>query len=286
MLLDPFRLLVQERFEGPALDLLALEKLGGQNQNVWLQSQVAYAQYVEEPSDWLKRNRARLVVSLIGKYVGARALEVLEVGAGIGQNVPSVRRLGPVDVEEINVQALAQLLRMPEVRTVFSDPIPFTTERTYDVVCALDVVEHLLDDKAAIAWFMSLLRRNGLLVITAPAYQWLFSDHDVALGHYRRYTKQGLLRALPSDGSSTVLQAGYFNSFLFPLAVTTRAAWSLSRLVAGDKISTKQPSPRNRWVDRIFGSVLATEVRLARAGARLPFGLSVYVVVRRTGISP
>jgi SAM-dependent methyltransferase len=244
--------------------------------------QQAYEQYAAEAGDWLKRNRARLVATMVEKYAPKRALEMLEVGAGMGQNVPALARLGAVDVEEVNEGALAHLRQLSGVRAVFTDPIPFQPKRDYDVVCALDVVEHLAEDRAALDWLTGLLRPGGLAIITVPAYQWLFSDHDVALGHFRRYTKRSLLDAFPDGGRLKILQAGYFNALLFPAAIVSRAAWLIGRRLRGDGGSTKQPSTQNRLVDQFLGGVLAAEVGLARAGLRMPFGLSVYAVAQRS----
>src|SRR5690606_23374527 len=114
-------------------------------------------------------------------------------------------------------------------------------ERRYDVVCALDVIEHLPDDREAAAWMCGLLRPGGLLIVTVPAYQWLFSDHDRALGHYRRYTRPRLVATLPFG--MDVATSAYFTHFAFPLAVAARALWSLKRVFAGP-VPAKQSSPR------------------------------------------
>ena len=84
-----------------------------------------------------------------------------------------------------------------------------------DAVLLLDVLEHLDDDVAALVTARRALRPSGLLVITVPAYRWLWSGHDVALGHRRRYTARELSRVV-ERAELAVVHASYFNTLLFP----------------------------------------------------------------------
>src|SRR2546426_12019635 len=89
------------------------------------------------------------------------------------------------------------------------------------ILLLLDVIEHLDADVAALETARRALRPGGLLVITVPAYRWLWSGHDVALGHRRRYTTRGLSRVVERAGLS-VVHASYFNTLLFPAVALTR----------------------------------------------------------------
>lgn len=244
----------------------------------------SYEQYLRETDDWLKTARARLLGQLVACHrPGDRALELLEVGAGAGQNLPTLASFGVVDAIEVNARGRAAIRARNMTRTIFAEAVPFALERRYDVVCALDVVEHLPDDREALQWMYDLLRPGGLLVITVPAYQWLFSDHDRALGHFRRYTRPCLLATLPPGVE--VLTAAYFTHFAFPLAVAVRAAWSLKR--KGRVAPAKQSSPRGRLVEGVLRRLHDAELALIRRGYQPPFGLSTYLVARRnpTGVA-
>ena len=158
------------------------------------------------------------------------------------------------------------------------EPIPFDLEETYDVVVAMDVVEHIEDDREALNWMADRLEPGGVLFTTVPAYQWLFSEHDVALHHFRRYTASQFTRALPTFVE--VLRCGYFNSILFPVAASVRLAKKLvgnSNARPARKQSGLMPAP----VNALFQSVLDSEVWAIRRGFDLPFGLSVYCLARR-----
>jgi SAM-dependent methyltransferase len=187
-------------------------------------------------------------------------------------------QFGSVDAIEINPLGREAIRARGIARDVFAEPVPFTLDRRYDVICALDVVEHLEHDAEALRWIAALLRPGGLLILTVPAYQWLFSDHDRALGHYRRYTRARLVGALPAG--MRVLTAAYFMHFAFPLAVAARAAWSLRRMLnrAGPG---KQASPRGGVVANMLARLQAAELFLIVRGYQPPFGLSVYMAARR-----
>ena len=90
-----------------------------------------------------------------------------------------------------------------------------------DVVLLLDVIEHLDDDVAGLRGARRVLRKDGVLVVTAPAYPCLWSGYDVALGHRRRYVAAGLRRLVESAGYG-VEQLTYFNTVLFPVIAGRR----------------------------------------------------------------
>lgn len=242
----------------------------------------AYRQYLDETDDWLKTARARLLSLLVARFRPQRAtLELLEVGAGAGQNLSTLAAFGTVDAIEINALGREAIRARAIARDVFAEHVPFPLERHYDVVCALDVVEHIADDRAAIRWMCALLRPGGLLIATVPAYRWLFSDHDRALGHHRRYTRAGLVATLPDD--MQVQTAAYFTHLAFPLAALARAAWALRRRVARSDAPVKQASPRGGFVAGVLARLHAIELALIARGYRPPFGLSAYLVARRAG---
>jgi SAM-dependent methyltransferase len=241
----------------------------------------SYQQYLQETDDWLKSARTGLLTHLIERHrPKIERLESIEVGAGAGQNLPALARFGSVDAIEVNPLGRDAIRSRNIARDVFAEPVPFALDRRYDVACALDVVEHLEDDVGALQWMAGLLRPGGLLVVTVPAYQWLFSDHDRALQHYRRYTRARLLEVLPKELEPVT--AGYFTHFAFPLALAARTAWSLRRRLHPGA-PAKQSSPRGGIAAAMLGGLHAAELGLIARGYRPPFGLSVYLVARRVG---
>jgi SAM-dependent methyltransferase len=240
----------------------------------------AYRDYQRESESWLKKGRRNLLSSMLRQSGGGRKdLKLLEVGAGVGQNVPALLEFGQVDVIEISDVGLEALRKIGGIRNVMGDPIPFDLKETYDVIVAMDVVEHIEDDRGALSWMAQHLKPGGLLFATVPAYQWLFSEHDVALHHFRRYTARELKRAFPP--SVEVLRCGYFNSVLFPVAASVRLSKKLVRRNSKEQPARKQSGLMPRPVNALFKSVLDSEVWAIRKGLDLPFGLSVYCLAKR-----
>ncbi len=235
-----------------------------------------------EAGTWLNRGRGSVIAALLDRYC-TRPGDVLDIGSGVGVHLSVLARHGPLDVIETNDEALAALTRRPEIRTLYRQGLPdLELDRRYEVIGAFDVIEHIRDEQLALEWIAEHLVENGLFLVTVPAYQWLFSAHDVANEHYRRYSRGILRDVMPPE--LRVVRCGYFNSILFPLAVTARAAWSITRRLrigGNGAITDKQPSRVPGPMDQFFRGVLNTEAAIIKAGVTPPFGLSVFAVARR-----
>ncbi len=237
----------------------------------------SYESYASEVSSWLHEGRRRLVDKVLSHNLGPleETRSLLEVGAGVGQNVATLARYGAVDVMEINTRGVQALRQNPHVRTLYTTPVPCALERSYDVICALDVVEHLEDDGAALQWMAGHLKPQGLLLLTVPAYNSLYSDHDRALGHWRRYTAASLLRVIPKELAP--VSFSYFNMLLLPAAVASRLIWQWRRRRATvPAVMDKQHAPTSGIVNALLGGIFFLEIRVFIGRMRLPFGLSLY----------
>jgi hypothetical protein len=148
-----------------------------------------------------------------------------------------------------------------------------------DAVCFFDVLEHLEDDAGALRGAAANLAPGGLVLATVPAYQWLWSPHDVWHHHYRRYTAPRLEALLRAAGFSPV-QLGYYNSRLFPLAVAKRMFDRL-RGPASPELLPLPVEPVNRAFRRVFAS---ERKRLTGPRPRpFRYGLSVMAVAQKDG---
>lgn len=226
---------------------------------------------------WWYRARRRVLQAMIERVVTPPPeARILEVGCGTGHNLPMLARFGKVDAIEVDAEARA-FAEKRTGRAISSAPLPTLhgiARGHYDLVAALDVVEHIDDDRAAIAALAACLKPGGKLLLTVPAHQWMWSAHDVLNHHKRRYSKRGLARLIES--SPLKLQAiGYFNSFLFPLAVGARLASKLTGRGGDD--DSLPPRPVNYLFERVF----AAERRLIGT-VPLPPGLSLFAVALAT----
>ena len=235
---------------------------------------IVYDQMAElDDRHWWYRGRREVLAALIRRIVRPpQDAEILEIGCGTGHNFPMLGAFGHVDALELDDQMRAYAERRLG-RNVMSAPLPELAgvpDRGYDLIGAFDVIEHIDDDRPAIAAIATKLKPGGKFVMTVPAHQWMWSTHDVVNHHKRRYSKRSLRDLI--EGSPLRLEAlGYFNSLLFPAAVAERVA---SKARGKDEASLSlPPAPLNAVLERTF----AAERHLI-GRVPLPPGLSLYAV--------
>ncbi|MFQ3611571.1 MAG: class I SAM-dependent methyltransferase, partial [Fimbriimonadales bacterium] len=201
--------------------------------------------------------------------------QILDAGCGTGAMLCDLQRLGSVVGVDLERQALMLARRRGDFPLIQArlEALPFHSER-FHLITALDVLEHLPDDRPALQEIRRTLRPEGILIATVPAYGWLWSRHDVALHHYRRYTARGLKARLQETGFE-VLKLSYSVSLLFvPIALFR---WA-DRFRKGQPSATVVPvSPAlNRWLTQLQ----TWEARLIRR-VSLPFGVSLVAVAKK-----
>ena len=203
---------------------------------------------------------------------------LLDCGAGTGrfglEMAPHCRVLVLDDHEE-SLRLLRQRFPADRVLCLGADgsvPLP---DGSLDYLTALDVLEHTLNDAAVVTGFQRLLRPGGLVVITVPASMALWSDWDVGLHHYRRYSR-GQLQALFAGGEWETIYINYTNVPVFPVVWLLRRwrRWFPARADAA-RAEDRQPAV---WVNRILRSLF---VELAFWRMPFPFGVSLLLVARR-----
>lgn len=177
---------------------------------------------------------------------------ILEVGCGTGGNIPMLRSFGSVAAMELDAFArdhVRATMKMEVASGSLPDDLPYA-DRKFDLICLFDVLEHVEHDQAALCRLRERLAPNGFLIITAPAYQWLYSSHDAQHHHYRRYTAPQL-RTIAKAAGLRPTRVGYYNTVLFPLALIRRLAEKLLALHPTDD-SALPGSLLNRFLYRAF----------------------------------
>lgn len=222
---------------------------------------------------WWYRARRQVLGELIRREVHPpRDARILEIGCGTGHNLEMLGRFGRVDAIELDDESRS-IAEARLGRDVMSARLPELTgipERHYDLIATLDVIEHIDDDSEALAAISTRLRPGGKFLMTVPAHPWMWSAHDTVNHHKRRYSKAGLKRLIA--GSPMKLhKIGYFNSFLFPLAIADRL---VSKLRGKDEADVKLPAKAlNSGLEAIFAAERHLVGRLP-----LPPGLSLFAV--------
>jgi SAM-dependent methyltransferase len=222
---------------------------------------------------WWYRARRHVLSSLIRRLVKPPAnASILEIGCGTGHNLAMLGEFGRVDALELD-ERVRSVAEQRLGRQVMNAPLPELAgvpERKYDLIGAFDVIEHVDDDRTAVASVASRLKPGGKLVMTVPAHQWMWSAHDVVNHHKRRYSKRALKRLI--ETSPLRLDAiGYFNSLLFPVAVAERLS---SKIRGKDEADLSvPPAALNAALERVFAAERHLVGRLP-----LPPGLSLFAV--------
>jgi SAM-dependent methyltransferase len=230
-----------------------------------------------EDRHWWYRGRRTVLDGLIGGLGLPPRARILDAGCGSGRNMVELARYGAVTGIELSETSVA-LARERDAGEVILGSVlemPFA-DASYDLAVSLDVIEHLEDDLAALRELRRTVAPGGALLVTVPAYQWLWSGHDEINHHHRRYTRRSLQQVAEQAGWRQE-RTTYFNSLLLPVAILLRVL---------DRINTKTtessldlwvpPEPLNWMLER----PLAIEAGLIRHGGRIPAGLSLLAVFR------
>jgi len=206
--------------------------------------------------------------------------KILEIGVGPGHNLleiyPSDARLEGVEPDGALARLAAARSPAPVVQGSIECLPPEIHDGCYDGVAMLDVLEHVKDDVRALQVVSQKLRSGGRIVLSAPAYRWLWGQQDVVNQHYRRYTLRDLRQKLRA-ANFTIERTTYFNTFLFPPI-------ALIRLFARCRRRPDRPEGDFAYVressNRVLRSVFASE-RIFLKYLDFPFGVSVFAAARK-----
>ncbi len=182
--------------------------------------------FVLEREHFWHISKRKTVIALLQKYLKISSPKILDYGCGTGENVRALSKIGESFGIDISSDAIefCKVKGVKNVNLVKDENIPFA-DKSLAVVTMLDVLEHL-DDKKALQEVKRVLEDNGLILITVPAYMWLWSKWDEVLHHKRRYTNASLNSLLKDEGFE-ILKCSYMFSFLVLPALIVRLIKSL-----------------------------------------------------------
>ena len=230
-----------------------------------------------EDRHWWYRGRRTVLAGVIARLGLPPNPRILDAGCGSGRNMVELARQGTVTGVELS-ETSASLARDREVGEVIEGSVlemPFGPD-SFDLAVSLDVVEHLQDDLGALRELRRVVAPGGSLLVTVPAYQWLWSGHDEINHHHRRYTRRSLQRVAEQAGWEQT-RTTYFNSLLLPVAILLRALDRLSTKTTESSLDLWVPPEPLNW---LLERPLALEAALIGRGGRIPAGLSLLAVFR------
>jgi SAM-dependent methyltransferase len=201
-------------------------------------------------------------------------LTILDVGCGTGINFDWLKQWGKVTGLDTSSDAL-QYCRDKQVydELVQTDGTHLPFRGQFDLITAFDVLEHIPDDIGALQSWSTALKPNGYVFITVPAYQWLFSAHDKALHHQRRYSAKELKLKFEQTGFKIKFISPFF-FFTFPMVMLVR-------------LFTKNAQPKTSYVktssatSKFLINLSNSEANFLARGDKLPWGSSILVLAQK-----
>ena len=218
---------------------------------------------------WWGKARMEIVHECMKKVV-SRDINILEIGAGFGGMTGMLSNFGSVTAIEPYSDAVTYLQNKLKIRTYHGTLESFTETEKYDLVTCFDALEHIEDDGKALSQMEALVNDRGFLVLTVPAYMFLWTRHDEINHHYRRYGRKGLIKKLPRN--FVIRKASYFNTLLFPMAI-------LDKLLFAKNKRSYSLNP-NKLINGILYKIFSIE-KLILQFANLPFGVSILLIAEK-----
>jgi len=230
---------------------------------------------VEDAHWWFVGRRAIVFAQIAALGLPGGAAEILDIGCGTGATLDALRQFGSVQGLDLSMLPLRLTRQRGHQRVLCASAtsLPFP-DQTFDLVTALDVIEHLDDDVAGLREIRRTLKPGGAAVLFVPAFQALWGPNDVQSGHRRRYRRRQFRQAIEAAGL-VVEKLSYANFAMFiPIWLGRR----LLNLLGRQEQSENRINHRllNRWLAAVFAAEAGW---LRRHG--LPFGVSLLGVVRR-----
>jgi SAM-dependent methyltransferase len=222
-----------------------------------------------------KRDFARGWLLRVGPPRAADLL--LDCGAGTGrfaQEMESHCRVLVLDDHEEALRFLRSRFRPDQILSLAGDRVPLP-DASLDYVTALDVLEHTPDDRAVADGFHRLLKPGGVALVTVPASMALWSDWDVALHHFRRYSRPQLKALFPAP-EWELLHVNYTNVVVYP-AVWLVRKWRNWFPHRKDQARSEDQLPPS-WLNALLRWLF---VRPATWRVPFPFGVSLLLVARK-----
>ncbi len=226
---------------------------------------------------WWYRGRRQIIRAELDRLPLPAGARVLDAGCGSGRTLDELTAYGEVSGIELDPDA-AQAARARgrgEVCVGRLEQLPWEDD-TFDLITCLDVIEHTPDDRLTLRELRRVCRPGGWLLVTVPAYQWLWSSHDELNHHFRRYDR-ARLGAAADDAGWRQRRVTSFNSLLLPPAIAVRLAQRRRQSSNGHATELTLGPP---WINTALEWPLRLEAGWLARGRSLPAGLSLLAVLQ------
>ena len=225
---------------------------------------------VEERHWWFVERRELLRIWITKNYIDSDTISIIDVGAGVGRQAKMLVDDFQMDVTVVEKSDFgAMLCKEKKLKTIQADATNLPLESdTFSAAIAMDILEHIEDDSAAVAEIYRILKPDGIFFVTVPAFRFMWSSHDESVSHVRRYEFKEIREKLESIGFK-IIKIRFWNSLLFIPAV-------FQRVIFSNSADLKMP---NKFLNYIFSKIIRLE-RNSRIVKYLP-GTSIIVELQK-----
>lgn len=232
-------------------------------------------------SHWWYLARSELLKhALKNFFVESQNLKILDLASACGNNFSICSNYGKTFCVDISWHAI-NFCKQKNITTVIqgdAERLAFKTG-TFDVVLVLDVFEHLKDDVSSLKEITRVLKENGKLIFNTPAFMFLFSYHDVALSHRRRYVPHDLKKKMDS-ANLQVKFITYWSFFIFPVILIIRR-FSNYRKKNDEEILSDFYRKIPPFIEIILRFLSKIELFFIKRNISLPFGISLFGLAQK-----
>lgn len=242
-----------------------------------MQANLYEEMYQLEEKHWWFKSKRKIILELISQELSGTNNEILDCGCGCGCLLKYLKVYGNVKGMEYSEKALTYSRKNFDGYLIQGDLLEKIQlqEESIDLAIALDVIEHLEDDELALNNIGKVLKENGKLLVTVPAFQQLWSYHDVVHMHKRRYTIKELEDVLKKSGY-TIEYISYYNFLLFLPIYITRM---IKKILRTDKNDNLIPNP---CLNFFFEKIFSTEIFFCKHHIKMPVGVSLIAIANKS----
>jgi SAM-dependent methyltransferase len=220
--------------------------------------------------------RRKLLKTILCSLNLQRESLTMDIGCGVGSNLSLLKAIGlkamGCDRSFDNLLLAKNKFFLPFINGDLEN-LPIRSS-SVELVIATDVLEHLEDDIAGVRELCRILRRNGYLIVTVPAFQFLWGTQDIVTGHKKRYSKRGISNVLKQNGFQ-IMRSSYFNFFLFFPILFARRVVHLLGLQLHSENEINFP-----LLNFFLKTIFSLEPYLLKY-LTFPFGVSIFCVAKK-----
>lgn len=228
--------------------------------------------YEQESKHWWFKGRKRIFLSLIKKRY-KKGIKILDFGCGTGINIKALEKFGNVKGIDVSKES-KRFCKKRGINVKLLDISKKSKKlgkyrNKFDLITSFDVLEHIDNDSIALKNLNDFLKDDGRLLITVPAFNFLWSNHDVVLHHKRRYAKKALKKLLEKSGFKIELLS-YYNFFIFPAIL-------IRKIINPKASSTEISNTKFNW---LFDIIYSLEIIMINLGL-IPWGSSIICMAKK-----